>query len=357
MTRSRSGSTSFDVAALAGVSQSAVSRTFTPGSSIAKETRQKVLEAARKLNYVPNSIASSLTTKRSNIVALILGNMANPFYVHVLHEFSQRLQEQGRQVLTFTVEPGAESDEAILRLLKYQVDGVILTAAQLSTRMTSMCHERGIPIVLFNRYIPGSDASCVRCDNAAGGRLIADAFLAAGAKSFAMITGDPKGTTSQDRARGFVERLLEEGFRRSDIAEVDGYSTYEGAANAALKLFRDKSRPRPDALFGINDIMCMGAMDALRYRLGLRIPEDLMVGGFDDIPEARRAPYQLTSVRQPIDQMVDETLSILHLDEPSRPIERGIDRPISGRLIWRNTIPVPPAYRWDLEKTDEPGTP
>ena len=353
MTQSRSRSTSFDVAALAGVSQSAVSRAFTPGSSIAEETRQKVLAAARKLNYVPNSIASSLTTKRSNIVALIIGNMANPFYVHVLHAFSEKLQKQGRQVLIFTVDPGAETDEAILHLLKYQVDGVILTAAQISTRMTSICHERGIPIVLFNRYIPGSDASGVRCDNAAGGRLIAEAFLAAGAKSFAMITGDPKGTTSQDRARGFVERLLEEGVRRNDIAELEGHSSYEGAFNAALRLFRDNSRPRPDALFGINDIMAMGAIDALRHRLGLRIPEDLMVGGFDDIPEGRRTPYQLTTVRQPIDKMVDETLSILHLDEPSLPIERGINRPIKGQLIWRNTIPVPPAYRWDTKKTGD----
>src|SRR5690606_12963004 len=110
--------------------------------------------------------------------------------------------------------------------------------------------------------------------------------------------------------------------------------------------------PRPEAMFGINDIMSMGAMDALRYRLGLRIPEDLMVGSFDDIPEARRTPYQLTSVRQPIDLMVKETLNILHLDEPGRAIERGIDRPIKGRLIWRNTIPVPPAYRWDTDKPE-----
>src|SRR6201991_3129213 len=119
----RSRATSFDVAALAGVSQSAVSRAFTPGSSIADDTRERVIEAACKLNYVPNSIASSLTTKRTNIVALILGNLGNPFYVHVLHAFSSRLQAQGRQVLTFTVDPGAESDEAILHLLKYQVDG------------------------------------------------------------------------------------------------------------------------------------------------------------------------------------------------------------------------------------------
>ena len=341
MKRVRSRSTSFDVAALAGVSQSAVSRAFNPGSSITEETRQKVIEAARKLNYVPNSIASSLTTKRTNIVALILGNMANPFYVHVLHRFSQRLQEMGRQVLTFTVDPGAESDDAIMRVLQYQVDGVILTAAQLSTRMTSICHDRGIPIVLFNRCIPGSDASGVRCDNSAGGRLIADAFLAAGAKTFAMVTGDPKGTTSQDRVRGFVERLLEEGIKRSEIEVAEGGSSYEGAAAAVAKMFRN--RPRPDAIFGINDIMAMGAMDTLRYRLNLRVPEDIMVGGFDDIPEARRVPYQLTTVRQPIDQMVEETLAILHLDDPTRAIERGIDRPITGNLIWRNTIPVPPA--------------
>ena len=337
--------TSFDVAALAGVSQSVVSRAFTPGSRIAAETREAVLAAARKLNYVPNSLASSLTTKRTNIVALILGNLANPFYVHVLDAFSRRMQNEGRQLLVFTVEPGAESDEAILHVLKYQVDSVILTAAQLSTRMISLCHDRGIPIVLFNRYIPGSDASGVRCDNAAGGRLMADAFLAAGARTFAMITGDPKGTTSADRVRGFVDRVIEDGVRRQDIIEIAGQSSYEGAASAALEVFKDRGRPLPDALFGINDIMAMGAMDALRHRLGIKIPDDLMVGGFDDIPEGRRLPYQLTTVRQPINAMVDETLNLLHLDEPDRPIDRGIDRPISGRLIWRNTIPLPKHLR------------
>ncbi|HEY4171347.1 MAG TPA: LacI family DNA-binding transcriptional regulator [Reyranella sp.] len=354
MRRVRSRSTSFDVAALAGVSQSAVSRAFNPGSSIAEGTRQRVVEAARKLNYVPNSIASSLTTKRTNIVALILGNMGNPFYVHVLHAFSRRLQEMGRQVLTFTVEPGGDSDDAIMRVLQYQVDGVILTAAQLSTRTTSICHERGIPIVLFNRYIPGSDASGVRCDNTAGGRLIAEAFLAAGAKSFAMITGDPKGTTSQDRVRGFYERLIEGGIKRDRIEQAEGNSSYEGAARAALELFSNRKGQRPDALFGINDIMTMGAMDTLRHRLGLRIPEDIMVGSFDDIPEARRLPYQITTVRQPIDQMVEESLAMLHLDDPSRPIERGIDRPITGRLMWRNTIPLPPEFRSKLDPGENP---
>src|SRR3569623_1235520 len=103
MPRQGSRSTSFDVAALAGVSQASVARAFNASPSISEETRQRVLDAARKLNYVPNSIASSLTTKRTKIVALILGNLGNPFYVHVLHRFSQRKQAQGRQVLTYTV--------------------------------------------------------------------------------------------------------------------------------------------------------------------------------------------------------------------------------------------------------------
>jgi DNA-binding LacI/PurR family transcriptional regulator len=343
--RMRSRATSFDVAALAGVSQSAVSRAFTPGSSIADGKRQKILEAARKLNYVPNSIASSLTTRRSNIVAVILGNLGNPFYVHVMRAFIDRLQQQGRQILTFTVANGADSDEMLMRVLRYQVDGIVLTSAQLSTRMTGICHERGIPIVLFNRYIPGSDASGVRCDNAGGGRLIAEAFLAAGARSFAMIKGDPKGTTSQDRVRGFRERLTEEGVRPSDILELDGRSVYDGAYGAVVGAFGSDRRPLPDAIFGINDIMAMGAIDALRQRLGLRIPEDVMVGGFDDIPEGRRYPYQLTTVRQPVETMVDEALAILHLDEPTRPIEPGIDRQVPGRLIWRRTIPLPAAVR------------
>jgi DNA-binding LacI/PurR family transcriptional regulator len=343
MKRTQTRVTSFDVAALAGVSQSAVSRAFSPGSSIAEAKRQKILEAARKLNYVPNSIASSLTTKRSNIVAVVLGNLANPFYVSVLSALIRRLQAEGRQILTFTVDNGADADEALMRVLRYQVDGIILTSAQLSTRMTGICHERGIPIVLFNRYIPGSDAAGVRCDNAGGGRMMAEAFLAAGAKSFAMIMGDPKGTTSADRARGFTDALVEAGISRSSVRVLEGQSSYDGSYAAVLRAFRDG--PLPEAIFGINDIMAMAAMDALRQRLGARIPEDVMVGGFDDIPDSRRWPYRLTTVRQPVEEMVDETLAMLHLDEPDRPIERGIDKSVAGRLIWRDTVPQPAAQQ------------
>ena len=341
MMRSGMRVTSLDVAALAGVSQSAVSRAFTPGAPIAEEKRRRILEAARKLNYVPNSIASSLTTRRTNMLAVILGNLDNPFYVQVLKALIARLQAQGRQILTFTVEHGADSDAALMRVLRYQVDGIIMTSAQLSTRMASLCHDRGIPIVLFNRYIPGADASVVRCDNEGGGRLIAEAFLATGARRFAVLKGDPRGTTSQDRLRGFAEGLLEAGIPRRDILELEGQSTYAGAHAAVLEAFGPGGRPLPEALFGINDTMAMGAMDALRGPLGRRIPEDVMVAGFDDVEEAARWPYRLTTVRQPLDAMVDETLAILHLDPPGQPVPPGMDRKIPGALIWRDTVPRP----------------
>lgn len=331
--------TSMDVAALAGVSQSAVSRAFTPGSSISAGKRDLILSAARKLNYVPNSIASSLTTRRTNMVAVILGNLDNPFYVLVLKALIARLQARGTQILTFTVENGASSDDALMRVLRYQVDGIILTSAQLSTRMTSMCHDRGIPVVLFNRYIPGSDASGVRCDNAAGGRLMAGALLNAGARTFAVIKGDPRGTTSQDRLLGFAERLLEEGIPRAAIMELEGQSVYSGAHAAVLRAFRDEGMRVPDAIFGVNDTMAMGAMDALRGEMGLRVPEDVMIGGFDNIDEADHWPYRLTTVRQPTEEMADEALRLLDLDNPGAEIKPGIDIKVPGQLVWRNSIP------------------
>lgn len=330
--------TSMEVAALAGVSQAAVSRAFTPGSSIKEEKRRRIFDAARELNYVPNSIASSLTTKRTNMVAVILGNMHNPFYAHVFTILIKRLKARGRHVLAFPVENGGDSDDALMSVLRYQVDGIILTSAQLSTRMTSLCHDRGIPIVLFNRYIPGSEAAGVRCDNEEGGRLMAEAFLDAGARTFTVVKGDPRGTTSQDRLRGFVERLERRGVKRDDIIELDGESIYDGGYNAIIRAFGRTYRPVTDAVFGINDIMAMGVMDALRGDLGLRIPEDVMVGGFDNIAEAARWPYKLTTVAQPIERMAEEALDLLGLEQHGRQIRPGVDRKLSGTLIRRSTI-------------------
>ncbi|GGB09456.1 LacI family transcriptional regulator [Allosediminivita pacifica] len=328
--------TSVDVAALAGVSQSAVSRAFSPGAVIAEATREKIFEAANKLNYVPNSFARGLSTRRSNIVALVLGNRDNPFYMMALHEFSRKLGAIGRQALVFAVEREENSDRALMEVLQYQVDGVVLTSAHMSTRMTAMCHDRGIPVVSFNRILPSLETPSVSCDNRNGGKILGEAFLAAGARSFAVLAGDANGSTSNDRVRGFTDAVLAAGLPGDSIRLFEAHSTYEGGAAATREMIEGGFRP--DAIFGIADVIAMGAIDELTYRYQLRVPEDVMVAGFDNIPESGRLPYRLTTIEQPVAAMVERTIAHLHLDDPDRGVGPAEATHIPGRLVWRDTI-------------------
>jgi DNA-binding LacI/PurR family transcriptional regulator len=290
-------------------------------------TRTKILDAARKLNYVPNSFARSLITGESNIVAMLIGDLHNPFYTVALDEFSLRLQALGKQVLVFNGAHPDGVDEAVRRMLEYQVDGLIITAATISMQVTALCVDREIPVVMFNRYVPGVFINSVCCDNVAGGRLAANTLIAAGASRYGVIFGDKSATTNVDRVQGFTALLEERGIR--DIPTSWGRYTYEGGYSAAKKLLKRKNAP--DALFCANDIMALGAIDAAR-ELGRRIPEDLMIIGFDDIIEASRPGYQLTTIRQPIRQMIDEAMTML-----TRPTNAPTSRILQGRLIKRAT--------------------
>lgn len=339
MTERKPRVTSVDVARLAGVSQSAVSRAFTPGTSVSPAMRQRVLEAAQSLNYVPNSIARTLITQRSDIVAMVVGNMHNPFYVRLLDEISHALQRRGVQVLIFRVEDGSEVDEVLLPVLQYQVDGIAITSAQVSPKMAALCADRAIPVVMINRPLPGLPVHCVACDNVRGGRIAARALVEAGARRLAIMLGSPNAPGVQDRLLGFEQELAAMGVDPVPIATDCGQYTYAGGFTAALRLFAgsDGAR-RPDALFCQNDIMAIGAIDALRKRLGLRIPEDVMIIGFDDIPEASRPPYRLTTIRQPLDDLVARTVALLGLGEGEQKQAGPVCHLIPCRLIQRDTL-------------------
>lgn len=328
--------TSIHVAQRAGVSQSAVSRVFTPGSSVSEETRLKVLRAARALNYVPNSIARSLITARSHIVAMVIGDMSNPFYAVVLDRFSRILQQRGKHVLVFRVDIGSEVDDALLTVLQYQVDGIIITSAQVSSKMAALCLDRGIPVVMFNRYVEGLDTNNVCCDNLQGGRLAAHTLLEAGGSRFGLIAGDSDASTNRDRMEGFLAALANAGVHDSAIAMQPGHYTYDGGYRAILEMFGSRDSP-PDALFCTNDIMALGAMDALREELGMRVPQDVMVLGFDDIPEAARAQYRLTTICQPLNAMIMQTLDLLDTDE-ARTKAGSVTHFLKGSLVERDTL-------------------
>ena len=157
--------TSSQVADHAGVSQSAVSRTFTPGASISPKTRAKVLAAAKELGYRPNAIARSLITSRSRIIAVVMAYLENLFYPDVLEELGRRLSAENYHVLLFTGFKDRDSDPVFDQLMQYRVDGIILASTSLSSQLSEECTVAGIPVVLFNRTTEKTTASSVpsRC--------------------------------------------------------------------------------------------------------------------------------------------------------------------------------------------------
>ncbi len=300
--------TSNDVARLAGVSQSAVSRFFTPGTSVSKRTAEKIKAAAEQLGYRPNVLARSLITGKSRIIGLVVAYLENYFYPDVVERLSRSLQDQGYHVLVFISSLAADKVEEITQeILDYQVDGIVLASANMSSELAARCHASGVPIVLFNRLQDDERLSAVTSDNRGGGRLLARHLIETGRRKLAYIAGFEGASTQRDRERGFLEGLAEGGLQL--FARDVGNFRYEEAQAAARRMFSGPERP--DAVFVCNDHMAFAVMDVLRFELGLKIPRDVSVVGFDDVPPARWPAYDLTTIRQNVDAMVAETVNIL----------------------------------------------
>ena len=332
----RSKITSTDVAKAARVSQATVSRAFTPGASISKDKRDRVLQVARELGYEPNAIARSLISRKSNLIGIVIAHGETPLFFELLMGVSAKLQSIGKQALLFTVSRHHDVDEALPQLLRYQVDGVIVISATMSSELADQCHRRGTPAVLVNRYVRGSEVSAVCCDNIDGGRAVANLLLDAGYRRLAYIAGVENSSTNQDREKGFFSRA-EERLAGVPLREP-GEFTRDGAFAAAVRLLtRDDP---PDAIFCANDVMALGALDAARRELKLRVPEDVAIVGFDDIIQAEWPEYQLTTVRQPLGRMVDGGVELL-MDQLSGRESEPMVRMIPGSLVLRRTVRVP----------------
>ena len=304
--------TSQHVARLAQVSQSAVSRAYTPGASVSSHTRARVMDAARQLGYRPNAIARSLTTKRSRMIAVVMSQLDNQFYPLVLEKLSQRLSSDGYHVLLF-ITARDESDGVLAEILQYQVDGIVMASTVLSSALARDCARAGSPVVLFNRMTKRAahedhPASAVTSDNEAGGRMAARHLHAGGHQRIAYIAGLEESSTNLDRERGFRDELALLGSRIHARA-VGNYSV-DGAQLAARQLFANAA-DRPDAVFVGSDQMALAVMDVLRTELHLSIPDDVSVIGFDNVPQSAWGAYQLTTIEQPIEQMVEATATLL----------------------------------------------
>ena len=329
--------TSKQVAERAGVSQAAVSRVFTPGASASRKTADKVRNAAGELGYRPNILARSLITGKSQIIGLVVAYLENQFYPEAIEKLSTALQLHGYHVLVFMASNDERTNQTVIdELLDYQVDGIITASVGMSNALTSRCEAAGIPIILFNRLQDDLRLSGVSSDNFRGGYKLADFLIRGGHKRIAHIAGWAGASTQRDREAGFLSRLSEAGI--SLFGRTEGNFHYEQTQIATRDLFA--TAELPDAVFVTNDHMAFAAMDVLRFELGLRIPKDVSIVGYDDVALAAWPSYNLTTMRQPANRMVAETVRMLltQIEDPEAEPRRVL---INGPLIIRGSAKRP----------------
>ena len=334
----RKRATSYDVAKMAGVSQSAVSRVFQDGASASKAMHNRVMTAAGKLGYRPNAIARGLITQQSNMVAVIITEQTNLYYPEVLFQLTHRFSERGIRVLLFTLEHERDIDSKLEQMLQYRVDGIV-TAALLSRKQLETIESASIPVIFFNRSPPEVLVSSVRCDQEEGERWLVGELYAAGHRSYAIVTGPEDSPVSVERTSGALQKLRELGI--DDVTIVHGDFGSESGSDAFAEIM-EKLGSAPDAVIVANDIMAIGVVDGARETFNLRVPEDVSIVGFDGVGPARFAAYNLSTVRQPVGRMTEAAVSML-IDRINDPDLSPEKRVFSGERIRGSSARMSPA--------------
>ena len=325
-----------DVAERAGVSRSAVSRTFTTGASVSPKTRRKVEKAADELGYSPNALASSLTTGRTKLIGLISNNFHNPLFLEVFDLFTRTLQDKGFRPLLVNLTDETDPANSLRMLRQYSVDGVIVASSTLSPDFSMAFQQAGIPVVhSFGRFASAPKVHVVGINNAECGRMAARTLLDRGYRRIAFLGGPAEATSTIDRRRGFFEVAdAAQGINASE-SYASAYSFDAGRAEM-LRLLN--SHPA-EAYFCGDDVVAVGALSAIREQ-GQRVPEDIGIIGLNNMDMARWQNINLTTIHQPIRQIIDSSIELViaMLDHPLRQpearlfgceiVERGTLRPL-----------------------------
>ena len=296
-----------EVAELAGVSRSAVSRTFTQGASVSPATRAKVLQAADRLGYHVNHLARSLIREQSGIVALIVAEVATPHQGRMLDALTRRLQARGRVGMVINT-AGADSAGAALRqTLNYRAGATIVLSGAPSAALIATCVASGQRVVLINRDDALDGPVNLTLDNARAAREALHMLERCGCRRIAVVSSTAGTPSLVARERAFVAAAAARGIE-AQVTRA-GPTGYAAGFEAGRTLLSGSARP--DAAFCVTDLLACGFMDAARQAFGLRVPEDLCVVGFDDIEQAGWAGYDLTTFRQPVEAIADHVMTVL----------------------------------------------
>lgn len=327
--------TSFDVARLAGVSRSAVSRAFTPGARIAPETKEKVARAAEELGYRVNSLARGLQQDHSGLVGLVASRLDTPLRSHQVARLSEHLIRKGFKPMLITAEQPDDVGSLIESLLGYNMAGVIFTSDTPPPALIEDCARFGLPVVLINR--PGTTGwgDRVVADNEMAGAMAAQVLIDCGARRLGCLMPRTQTYSVSGRAKAFIGHARRLGHPVETILADDQSHARSRASIAAT----DRAiLDRIDGLFCATDLMALGALDALRLDLGIAVPGQMQVLGFDDIEQAGWGAYDLSTIRQDIEAQAATVIRLLierlsgaatnnRLErEPLAPILRGTTR-------------------------------
>lgn len=321
---------SSDVAKLAGVSRSAVSRTFTPGASVSPEVREKVLKAAKKLGYRVNRLAQTLNARgSSNLVGVVGANIGMPFIAKQLDLLSLGLLHKGLQCLLLNAADARQDIAPLIELIfEFRAKAIVVLSGEPPNAILEECKRRGVKLILINRMMEAADADLILTDDLGGARLAAEELLAAGCRKIAVVTSG-SGTPSQQR-RAVEFRRIVNAAGGETLDWADGPTSYETGLAAGRALLGDRSL---DGAFCVTDLLATGFLDAARHEMGLRVPEDISIVGFDDIPQASWKSYNLTTIAQSFDALTDAVLSAV--DHEGDIVEVST---IPVQLIRRNTV-------------------
>jgi len=300
--------TAADVARHAGVSRSAVSRTFTPGASVSREVRERILRSADHLGYRVNRLAQSLINSRSNVIGLVGADLQQPFHAEFLATLSGALLGDGFQcMLLNAANAGSDMTALIARVLEYRVFAIVVMAGTPPSSIVEECLGNGVPVILVNKLLPGLPVDTIVADHAAGGRLAAEMLLAAGCRRLGVVSSAARTASLTGRLDAFRARAADAGVPVRIWQH--GQTDYQAGREAALALLADEPL---DGVFCVTDLLALGFLDAARTERSRRVPDDLSIIGFDDIPQAAWSAYRLTTFRQPVADLTHAVMSVIH---------------------------------------------
>ncbi|WP_027169654.1 substrate-binding domain-containing protein [Mesorhizobium sp. WSM3224] len=316
-----------DVARHAGVSVATVSHVMNHTRHVEPETAGRVRAAIAALRYSPNSVARSLRRGETKTIGLLLPDNSNPFFASVARQIEDAGFVSGYTVILCNSDGNAEKEERYLSvLMAKQIDGLIFAGSSDHARVFARLLP-SVPAVLLDREIQSVNVDTVLVDHDHGGYLAGRYLAGLGHRKIGVIGGPRDSSSSPARLRGFVRALGEAGIDLPPSSIVDSDYHFAGGRLAMEQLMAQA--PDITALFACNDLMAMGALTVLRSR-GLRVPDDISMVGFDDIPYAVTTWPPLTTIAQPVEKIGTRAVSLLleRLGEPAAPSRREVLAPV-----------------------------